>query len=157
MPNARQIATWATIASAFLVTWEGTDLVAKPDRLAYDLTTFCNGLTARDDDPTVKPGDRFTPAECHERLIKALPRYEKPLEKCVHGTPSQHALASFVSGSYNAGPGAMCKSPMVKAFNAGEPDFCDHFIGWHEFAGGQWRKGLHNRRVAERKLCMTEG
>ena len=152
---ARRLASYGVIACAFLTTWEGTDLIAKPDRLAYDLTTFCNGLTTYDD-PTVKPGDRFTVAECKARLIADLPKYEKPLEKCITGEPSNHTLAAFVSGAWNAGPAAMCKSPMVRDFNAGIPGYCNKFIGWHEIAGGQWRKGLRNRRVAEAKLCKTE-
>lgn len=140
--------------------WEGMDLVAKPDHMAHGLTTFCIGSTSYDD-PKVKVGQRFTVEECKARFAKSIPKYMKPLEKCVHVDLTDHQWAVLFDASYNAGPTAACKSPMVRKFNAHDPvGACNAFAGWYEKAGGVWRKGLANRRRldpkwSERVFCMT--
>jgi lysozyme len=151
MASVRRGAAVAALILVLTPHWEGMDLTAKPDRLANGLLTWCIGQTTYDD-KTVKPGQKFTVPECLERFKKDIPRYLAPIEKCVHVDLTDHQWSSLFDASYNAGPAAVCKSPMVNLFNAGQPDAaCDAFANWHEYAGGQWRKGLANRRRLDPK------
>ena len=159
---ARRGVSYAIIAAALIAPWEGLWTTAKPDKLAYDLPTVCYGMTPHD--RQFKVGDKFTPEQCKQFLVEDIPKYKKPLEKCVHVELSQHQWAALASASYNAGPAAVCKSPMVRAFNAHDPRACDYFVGppghpergWYVRAGGKFRQGLANRREAERKVCNTK-
>lgn len=146
-------ATWAVICAALVMPWEGLYLRTYKDRLAHDLLTVCYGMTSSD--RPVHLGDVYTPAQCRDFLIEDLPKYKRPLDKCVEVELTRHQWAALVSAAYNAGSRAVCKSPMVRRFNNGDPKACDSFVGWYERAGGVWRKGLHNRRMAERKVCAT--
>lgn len=134
--------------------WEGVDLTVKPDRLAGGLPTGCVGQTTYDD-PDLTVGQTFTYSECMERFRKDLPKYAAPIARCVKVPLTAHQWASLIDAAYNAGPGAVCKSPMVKAFNAGE-NGCDKFAGWH--VGTRtipYVRGLANRRSLDRRWSET--
>lgn len=155
MPTARQGASYAVIAALLIAPWEGLWTTAKPDRLANNLPTVCYGMTPGD--RQFKIGDKFTPEDCMKFLIADIPKYRKGFEKCVKVELTEHNWAALTSAAYNAGPGAVCHSPMVRRFNAGQGNAaCDSFIGWYETSMHVYRPGLHNRRVAESKICKTE-
>lgn len=156
MMNARQGATYAVIAASLIAPWEGIDYVAHHQRIdPPGVITWCHGRTNYDD-PTVKVGTKFTKKECDDLLVIDIPKYKKPLEKCVKVTLTQHQWAAITSGSYNAGAAAMCKSPMVRGFNSHDPKACTYFTGWYVRANGKFLQGLANRREAERKVCETK-
>lgn len=138
----------------FLKKWEGTDLVAVRDPIGTGHPlTYCNGLTATDG--SVKPGQKFTPAQCDARLAKALPKYLNPLQACIKKTIPVHSMAAALDAAYNAGPVAVCRSPMVTRFNEGAIEAgCNAFKGWYISSAGVVRRGLINRRNAEVKLCL---
>lgn len=135
------------LAVGIIAPWEGKsndpylDLVKVP--------TVCFGETQVE-------MRRYTDAECEAMLIKAADtRYMQPVMKC---TPSiadnPHVLAAATSLAYNIGTGAYCKSTVAKRFNAGQIRAgCEGFTAWR-FAGGREVKGLLNRRIAERELCL---
>lgn len=148
-------AAYAVIAAAAIAPFEGLWLTTKPDKLAYNLPTACYGMTTHDK-PDLRIGDKFTKVQCQEYLVEAIPRYKVPLEKCIKVELSAHEWAALTSASYNAGPAAVCRSPMVKAFNAKDPRACDKFVGWYERAGGKYVPGLHNRRLKESALCKMK-
>lgn len=147
---------------AFLPAWEGTDHVAKYDRIGTGHPlTWCHGQTPTDD-KTVKPGQRFTDAQCDEYLAKSLPKYLADLDKCIKVPLPVKAVASLLDASYNAGAGAVCRSPMLAKMNAGNIRAgCNAFAGWYVRSDGQVRKGLIARRSgigdgrkSERDLCL---
>lgn len=147
---------------AFLPAWEGTDHVAKYDRIGTGHPlTWCHGQTPTDD-KTVKPGQRFTDAQCDEYLAKSLPKYLASLDKCITVPLPSKSVAALLDASYNAGAGAVCKSPMLREMNAGNlRDGCNAFKGWYVRSAGQVRKGLIARRSgigdgrkSERDLCL---
>jgi lysozyme len=163
--TAKWVSTAGVIAAAvaFTPTWEGMDSVAKRDSIGTGHPiTYCNGLTSHDG--TVKVGQRFTKKECDERLAEALPKYLAEIEPCVHTTLPDKTAASLLDASFNAGPGAVCRSPMLAKMNAGNLRAgCDAFEGWYVRSDGQKRTGLVDRRdgeehgdkrKSERALCL---
>lgn len=165
MTPARRGVSYAVIAAALIAPWEGMDLVAKHQAIdPIGVITWCHGRTNYDD-PTVKVGTRFTKADCDRFLVEDIPKYKKPLEKCIRVELSKWEWGAITSGSYNAGAKAMCKSPMVRHFNAGDHKAaCNSFMpdikhhpeqGWYVRANGKFLQGLANRREAERKVCNT--
>ena len=159
-------ATAAVIATCVIFTpsWEGTDHVAKYDKIGTGHPlTWCHGQTPADD-KTVKPGQRFTEQQCDEYLAKSLPKYLDDIgPKLIVPIPVK-SMAALVDAAYNTGPAAVNKSPMVRLFNDGRPyEACDAFAGWYIRSAGQVRKGLIARRAgetigdtrkSERALCL---
>ena len=145
-----------------LPVWEGMDAVAKKDPIGTGHPlTYCQGLTSVDG--SVKEGQRFTPAQCDERLAKALPKYLTPLQACINVGIPVKSMGALLDAAYNAGPAAVCKSPMVKKMNAGDiAGGCRAFQGWYTSSAGQVRKGLvarrggiaGDKRKSEMQLCL---
>lgn len=129
--------------------WEGLSLRAYPDRLARDIPTVCYGETRG-----VMIGDVHTKAECDRMLAVALTEFEAGLDRCLkHPLPMETKVA-LVSWSYNVGVGAACGSTLVRKANAGDlTGACNELPKWNR-AGGQVVRGLTNRRMAERALCL---
>lgn len=146
---------------AFSPTWEGMDAVAKKDMIGTGHPiTYCYGQT--DEFGKVKAGTRFTKQECDAKLAESLPKYLAKIQPCIHVALPDKTLASLLDASYNAGPGAVCKSPMVAKMNAGDlKGGCNAFAGWYVRSDGQVRKGLVARRQgigdgrkSEMQLCL---
>lgn len=145
---------------AFTPIWEGVDLVAKKDAIGTGHPiTYCNGQT--DEFGKVKEGQRFTPAQCHKLLAKSLPKYLAQLEPCIKVDLPVATKGALLDAAYNAGPGAVCKSPMLAKMNAGDiRGGCEAFDGWYIRSDGKVRKGLINRRSGdktrkgEKQLCL---
>lgn len=135
--------------------WEGTDLVAKRDMIGTGHPlTWCHGTTSADN-KTVKAGQRFTPAQCDAQLAKDLPKYLTPLQACIHVALPVKTEGALLDAAYNAGPAAVCKSPMVARMNAGNlAAGCAAFQGWYIRASGRVVQGLINRRADEKKFCL---
>jgi lysozyme len=96
-------------------------------------------------------------------LAKSLPKYLTPLQKCVTVELPVKTMAALLDASYNAGPAAVCRSPMVKKMNAGDiKGGCNAFEGWYVRSDGQVRRGLvarrsglaGDKRVNEKQLCL---
>jgi lysozyme len=153
-------------ATTILTVWEGTDLVAKKDMIGTgNPITFCHGQT--DEFGKVAVGTRFTPEQCKDMLAKSLPKYLEPLQKCVTRELPVKTMAALLDAAYNAGPAAVCRSPMVKKMNAGDiHGGCLAFEGWYITTKNNGvRKvipGLVNRRggnpkearKTEKQLCL---
>ncbi len=151
---------------AFTPIWEGTDLVAKVDTIGTGHPlTYCHGNTSVDG--AVKAGQVFTPQQCDKLLAASLPKYLTPVQACVHVALPVKAMGSLLDAAFNAGPAAVCRSPMVERMNAGDIfGGCDAFLtshivngeqvydGWYIRASGRVVKGLINRRNGEKKLCL---
>lgn len=153
----------AVIAAAvvFLPSWEGTDLVAKKDMIGTGHPiTYCHGQT--DEFGKVKEGTKFTPVQCSKILEQSLPKYLAPIQKCVTRELPVKTMAALLDAAYNAGPAAVCRSPMVAKMNAGNlVAGCNAFEGWYVRSDGKVRKGLIARRSgigdgrkSEKQLCL---
>ena len=89
-------------------------------------------------------------------LAREVAAYEADLDACLKdpaGIPVKAKIA-FVSWAYNVGTGAACRSTLVRKANAGDiAGACDELPRWNK-AGGRVIRGLTNRRLSERKLCL---
>ena len=142
------------IACAFVQPWEGLWTTAQIDAIGTGHpVTYCYGATGNN----VKAGEKFTPQECSALLEKTLPTYLAQIKPCIKVDIPDKVQAALLSAAYNAGPAAVCHSPMVKKINAGDIiGGCEAFRGWYVRASGRVVKGLINRRAGESQLC-SEG
>lgn len=143
------------LAVSFLKPWEGLWTTAQVDTVGTGRpVTVCYGET-RADIPNLQVGDKFTPKQCSDQLAKSLPKYWDGIAPCIHVALPDKAKAALISAAYNAGPAAVCRSPMVERMNAGDIfGGCDAFAGWYVRAQGRIVKGLVNRRNGEKALCL---
>ena len=129
--------------------YEGLRLYAYQDVIG--VWTACYGETKG-----IKPGMKFTRAECNVMFLDGLARHEAGMRVCLKepdALPGK-AYVAFVSVTYNIGVGAWCKSSMARLANAGNlRGACDALLAWNK-AGGRVIKGLTKRREAERALCL---
>lgn len=130
--------------------WEGREHRAYRD--VVGIWTICDG-----DTKDVRPGQVASDAECDARLERQLIAHAKPVLKCVPGLKDRpNALAASASLAYNIGTTAFCRSTAARHFNAGHwRSGCNAFLSWR-FAGGREIRGLYNRRIAEREICLRD-
>jgi lysozyme len=119
------------------------------------ILTQCFGET-RDIDPS----RIYSKDQCAAKLrVRMAKDYAAPLIACVPDFADpryQWAFGASIDASYNAGPAAVCRSPMAKAFNAGDwSTGCSKFVGWYETAKGVRYPGLVRRRREEASFCLT--
>jgi lysozyme len=152
------IAAAVAIATPLAQQWEGYRGKAYLD--PAKILTQCYGET-RDIDPT----RIYSKDECAAKLRARLAKdYAPKLLKCIPSFIDRHkAFGAALDASYNAGPVAVCKSPMARAFNAGDyRTGCKAFAGWYVTAlnrqtGVRMKlPGLVNRRNAEVAVCEKE-
>jgi lysozyme len=143
--------TGAGMAAVALVgQWEGLRLYAYQDVIG--VWTACYGETKG-----IKPGMKFTQAECDVMFIDSLTKHEAGMRACLKSpdTIPDPVYVSFLSLAYNVGTGAFCRSTLARKANAGDlAGACRELPKWNR-AGGKVVKGLTNRRQAELKLCLS--
>ena len=147
---ASGLAIAGTALMVFVANWEGDERTAYADKLAYGLPTVCNGHTG----PDVKVGDVWTKAQCDAVLVRNLEKHGSGLLKCVTVPLNQNQFDALSSWTFNVGVGAACGSTLVKLLNQGQyTSACNQLPRWNR-AGGKEVRGLTNRRMAERDLCL---
>lgn len=137
------------LAIAIVGNWEGLRLYAYQD--VVGVWTACYGETKG-----IKPGMKFTKAQCDVMLIGSLTEHEAGMRRCLKAPDSlpDKSYVAFVSATYNIGVAGFCGSSMARRINAGDVrGACDALMMWVR-AGGRVVQGLVNRRTAERKLCL---
>lgn len=146
---------------AFTPLWEGFQPVAEPDAIGTGHPiTYCYGQTA--EYGAVEAGTRFTRQQCDAKLADSLPAYLDQIEPCMHVALPVKTEAALLDAAYNAGPAAVCRSPMLVRMNAGDlAGGCNAFAGWYVRSDGAVRSGLIARRSganaarkSERQLCL---
>ena len=131
--------------------FEGLRLAAYKD--VVGVWTACYGETAG-----VKPGMKFSKAECDNMLIGSIVKHESGMRQCLF-LPDDIPIRSyvaFVSLTYNIGVNAFCNSTARKRLDAGDlRGACNAMMSWNK-GGRPLRviRGLTIRREAERKLCL---
>lgn len=149
---------------------KGGAAIAAALLIAVPLTASFEGLRTRPykdvtGTPTVCYGDTqvemrvYSADECGKLLRERMARdYAPKVLACLPQLTAPErkpVFAALIDASYNAGPRAVCRSPMAKAIRAGEWTIaCYRFVGWYETSKGKWFRGLHRRRLAERDLCL---
>lgn len=137
------------LAIALVGGWEGLKLTSYRDVIG--VWTACYGETRG-----IKPGMRFTKAQCDTMLIDGLEDFEAGMRACLTRPDAipEKPYVTFLSLAYNVGTGTFCQSSVAKKANAGDlRGACDALMLYVN-AGGRRIQGLVNRRAAERKLCL---
>jgi GH24 family phage-related lysozyme (muramidase) len=87
-------------------------------------------------------------------LAEEIVRYEAALDRCLTADVPIGMKIALVSWAYNVGPGAACRSRLVRKANAGDLiGACHELPRWNRAGGRVWR-GLTNRRLSERNMCL---
>lgn len=137
----------AALAISFVGGWEGMERKAYKDIVG--VWTVCYGHTK-----DVKPGDEYTQAQCDDMLRHELRTFEGQLDRCLKADLPLTSKVAVLSWAYNVGTGAACRSTLVRKANAGDlVGACNELPRWNR-AGGRVIRGLTNRRISERTLCL---
>lgn len=141
----------AVLAAAVVLIqpWEG--LFTKPYFDIVGVKTVCYGETAADH---VDLNRSYTPQECRDLLKASIVKYDNGLKSCLTRDIPDAVHVAFLSATYNIGIKGFCGSSMARKANAGDlRGACDALLGWDR-AGGREIRGLRNRRLAERDVCL---
>ncbi|MFQ1974448.1 lysozyme [Aeromonas veronii] len=104
---------------------EGFEPVAYPDPVhGTKLPTIGFGSTEG-----VKMGDTITPVAAVNRSLREVRVFENALKTCIKVPLHQYEFDAYVELSHNIGPGAFCRSTIVKRLNAGDyPGACEAIL-----------------------------
>jgi len=162
------IALASTPLVIFLGTWEGNGQnTVYADKLAGGLPTVCKGITRFTSPYPVVVGDYWSPAKCAEVEQLVIRKTQLQLAECItNPNVGQNTFDALTSHGHNFGVTSTCASRAVALINAGRiaegckalawaPDGKTPVWAFVTDAKGQKRfvPGLHNRRLAESRLC----
>lgn len=148
---------------SFLERWEGRNqYVVYADTLAGGLPTVCKGITKHTSPYPVIVGERWSKEKCDKVEQLVVLETQRALQKCVTVPLPQNVFDALTSHAHNFGWPRTCASESVKAINSGDIERgCDLLAykpdGTPNWAhvGSRFIPGLHNRRKAERELCLS--
>lgn len=150
MNRLKQGGILLALALGFIGVLEGNSLTAYLD--TGGVPTICAGSTRG-----VKMGQTATAAECDAMFTADLISHETAMRACLKrpdALPNETYLA-VLSFTYNVGGKQACSSTLFRKLNAGDlRGACDQLPRWVR-DNGRVIKGLVNRRVAERDLCLS--
>lgn len=126
-----------------------------------DAPTVGFGSTKREDGSPVQMGDTITPPKALARTMGHIQKDEVGLKRCVSAPLSQVEYDLLVKFAYQYGPGATCKSTLVKLINQGRyTEACDQYARWTFVAGkdcaapGSGCRGVVIRANERRDKCL---
>ncbi len=159
IPAAFLAALTGPLALSTLTTWEGDIHRVYADHLAGGLPTFCAGRT----DPSAKVGTRLTSDTCREVNKITLLEYGYSVLECAEWDHlTERRLVALTIFAVNVGKSGACGSQAMQKINAGQITAGCNLIAYTpggtpnwSSAGGKYVQGLHNRRKAERALCLS--
>jgi lysozyme len=128
---------------------EGLRLVAYKDIVG--VWTACYGETKG-----MGPGMRFTKDKCDVMFTDSLIEHEQGMRECLNNPDAlpDKVYVAYLSGVYNYGVGAFCKSSIARLANAGNLRASCGAIMAYVFAGKKVVPGLVKRREKERQMCL---
>lgn len=106
--------------------------------------------------PEVKPKMKITEAQAWAYFHKDIQKFERAVVQQLAGSPvTQNQFDALVSFTFNAGPGNLAKSSMLRFHKARNyQKAADAFLLWNK-AAGRVLAGLTRRRKAERALYLS--
>lgn len=145
--------TAAALVAAVTMVGQFEGLRTQAYKDAVGVWTICYGETL-----DVSPGDTATPAECAEMLADRVAEFDRAvgglIDDQVEAELPDGVRIAIVSWAYNVGIGAAKSSTLIRLVNA--RDFrgaCEQLPRWNR-AGGKVLRGLTNRRLSERAVCL---
>lgn len=147
--SRQQVIARGLIATMTLVGgFEGLRTVAYRDPVG--IPTVCFGEIEG-----VRMGQRFTVAECEDKLAARIVEFDDAVTACLGGAPQRGPRTAFVSFAYNVGAQAFCSSTLARKYRAGDLEgACAELSRW-VYAKGIKLPGLVNRRAQERRICES--
>lgn len=128
---------------------------AKPYQCSASVWTIGWGSTRLADGSRVTQNTPEMSEDEAERLLRQqLVSYERAVLTLVPCKLTQNQFDSLVSFAYNLGSGSLRASTLRKKVLRGDPTAADEFPRW-SYASGKFIRGLHRRRMAERKLFLS--
>jgi lysozyme len=120
--------------------------------------TVCAGVTG----PAVIRGKRYSKQECNELTKTAYIEHGKGVLSCITRPLNENQYNAFTIFAYNIGVAGFCKSRAARLFNQGQEEAACNAIAYAadgktpvwSFVGTTFYKGLHNRRLIERNICL---
>lgn len=104
----------------------------------------------------VKIGDKTTPTRALVRLLSDADKDAAAVRRCAPVPLYQYEFDAYVTLTYNIGPGAFCRSTLVKRLNALDyGGACDEILKWDRF-NGKPLPGLTQRRQHEYRTCKGD-
>lgn len=114
----------------------------------------------------VKCGETHSETYWSERLkMRLADEYDREIGKCIHVELPDSVRAAAITTAYNAGSAAVCKSPMVAKWNAGDfrggcealltKNAAGRYTGWYITAQHRVLQGLIHRRADDKKMCLS--
>ncbi|QIB32624.1 lysozyme [Ancylobacter pratisalsi] len=159
-PGGKQYPAAVVLAVEHIIKdWEGLRLTSYRDMVG--VWTICWGETKG-----VRAGMRKTRPECEAMLYERVDRdYYGAIAKCAAPNFAKAPVsvqASMISGAFNFGVGAWCRSTASRMIRAGKwREACDAQTAFNR-AGGRVVNGLVKRRemgdafrIGEGELCVT--
>lgn len=157
------LALFSTDLQQFLGRWEGEGQnVVYADRLAKGLPTVCKGITKHTSPYPVTVGDYWSSERCAEVEQMVVSNGQLALADCIGVVVNQPIFDALSSHSHNFGVPSTCASRAVGLINSGRvAEGCDALAHGPDgtpvwsYADGRFVRGLYNRRLAERALCLS--
>lgn len=162
--TAAMIAAAVAVAAPIATKWEG--YAPKVYRDPAGIPTWCYGETEAK--LSQDPSYIYSKDQCATLLRRRMQRdYAPVIARCLPEIgPNRFIFGALVDASYNAGPMAVCRSPMAASIKAGElARACEALPHWYITARKRVNgkrvgrpfllNGLVNRRKDERRVCLT--
>lgn len=149
----------------FLSKWEDggkTQHIVYADKLAKGLPTACKGITKHTSPVPVIVGEYWSAEKCEEVSRMVTTKTQLRLADCIRVPVSQNTFDAFSSHAHNFGFPSTCASRALELVNrenlAAGCDAIAHAPDgktpvW-SYADGKFYRGLYNRRLDERALCL---
>jgi len=155
--NKWLIGTASAVLIGAATLWEGVKYVPYYD--VGGIPTVCMGYTG----PGVVPGKRYSHQECTKLLKQELVEHGNGVLSCISKPMKENEYNAFTLMAYNIGVKGFCGSQTAKQFNAGNTQLACNLIAFDykgnpnwSYVGGKFYKGLHNRRLYERSMCLGD-
>lgn len=137
------------IAAPFISTWEGREYTPYYD--IGGVLTVCDGHTGDD----IDPNRIYTDVECDNFLARDIAIAERAVNQTIKTEMPEHTKAAFISFTFNLGAGNLARSTLARKANSGDLlGACNELSRW-VFVKGRRIRGLVNRRMSERAMCLT--
>ena len=132
------------------------------DTLAGGLPTACYGITKWTSPVPVIVGEVWSREKCERIANQVIVDNQLRLAACLRLAPPDSVFHALTSHAHNFGAGDTCGSLAMEAVNRGEFAAACDLLAWTPagrpnwaYVDGRFVQGLHNRRLAERRLCLS--
>lgn len=136
--------------------------VVYADRLAGGLPTACYGITRWTSPVPVVVGEVWPREKCDRIANEVIVDNQLRLASCLRLAPPDSVFQALTSHAHNVGAADTCGSLAMEAVNRADFRAACNLLAWTPagrpnwaYVDGRFVQGLHNRRLAERRLCLS--